>query len=131
MPTPIDALCTGYAALDLGGSDPIYIGERPATGAEACTVLVPIGGTPDPDLPVERLLVQVITHHGSQETAQARAWEAYQTLHRKAEWALEGWRVMGAFADGAPAHLPALTGQTGPVYRVAFTLCCIMTEEEE
>lgn len=119
---PLDAIYTGYLALGLGAGDPVYLSEQPGGTAGNCTVICPVLAEPDRDVPVERIAVRITVIHAEQQEAYRRAWCAYRALHRRAQWALNGWLAMWCEAHETPHAEPAVDGQGTRYYRMTFLL---------
>lgn len=123
----ISALATGYAALSLGGGDPVYPGFGPDQRPQAFTQLVPSGGDPlpfrlpDADLLTITLQVNTWTADSHAGTAWDRAAQAYAALHERTNWDLTGFRVLQCQCMQVPFFAGAANGRVKVTFNLRLT----------
>jgi hypothetical protein len=97
----LPALAAGLVELGINDGDTIYIGFAPEDRGDAqghkvldFLTVAGYGGRGDPDLPLRHLNAQLMFTHRELATAAARAEAAFQALHQRAEWHIDGWDIL-------------------------------------
>jgi hypothetical protein len=123
MATPIEAIRQAVDALAVANAGTVYVGSMPAGAAAPFTVLHPYGGRSEHDTPTDTHAVQVTVYDTDQAQAYTTAdalYAAIRVWHNQALGTGTGWTCMIALPKEPPFSLPAINGQGGPIYRVAF-----------
>lgn len=127
MASILTAFVDGYTALGLDGGKPVYPGNGPtANNLTEYTIIAPTGGMPLswPSGALQKVSYQ-INVYGPADTfgvPYERACAAYDALHERAWWQLEGYLVLRCVALQPPYTLGTANGLTRVVFNVLLSV---------